>query len=96
MKAFADNKFSEGKMMISVFNRTENILGYEENADYRHFLLFPQCFQTDASYSGSLKVVIVWQRDNYELLKFILSNKLKCSLHTQKVYKEQRVSAEKH
>ena len=32
-------------MMISVFDRAENIVGKEENAGYQHFLLFPQCFQ---------------------------------------------------
>ena len=25
--------------------KVENILGKGENADYKHFLLFPQCFQ---------------------------------------------------
>ena len=37
----------------------ENIAGKEENAGYQHFLLLPQCFQM-ASFSGSLKVGIVW------------------------------------
>ena len=32
-------------MMISVFDRVENIVGEGENAGYQHFLLFPQCFQ---------------------------------------------------
>ena len=44
--------------MILVFNRIENIVGKGENAGY-HFLLFPLCFQK-ASFSGSLKVGIVW------------------------------------
>ena len=39
--------------------RVENIVGKGENAGYQHFLLFPQCFQK-ASFSGSLKVRIVW------------------------------------
>ena len=30
--------------MIFVFDRIENIVGKGENADYQHFLLFPQCF----------------------------------------------------
>ena len=42
-----------------IFERVENIMGQGENAGYQHFLLFPQCFQK-ASYSESLKVVIVW------------------------------------
>ena len=45
LKAFADNKIKVAKMMISVFNRVENIVGKGENAGYQHFLLFPQCFQ---------------------------------------------------
>ena len=39
--------------------RVENIVGKGENAVYQYFLLFPHCFQ-EASYTGSLKVVIVW------------------------------------
>ena len=31
-------------MMVSVFDREENIVGKGENAGYQHFLLFPQCF----------------------------------------------------
>ena len=36
-------------------------MGKGENAGYQHFLLFPLCFQK-ASFSGSLKVGIVWIR----------------------------------
>ena len=32
-------------MIISVFDRIENIVGKGENAGYQHFLLFLQCFQ---------------------------------------------------
>ena len=32
-------------MLISVFDRVENIVGKGENAGYQHFLLFPQCFK---------------------------------------------------
>ena len=39
------------------------MMGKVENAGYHHFLLFPSCFQK-ASFPGSLKVGIVWQRDN--------------------------------
>ena len=59
LKAFADDKLSVAKTMISVFDRIENIVGNGENAGYQHFLLFPQCFQ-EAFYTNSLKVVIVW------------------------------------
>ena len=47
MKAFADDKINEAQMMISVFDRVENIVGKGENAGHQHFLLFPQCFQKD-------------------------------------------------
>ena len=52
-------------MVISYFNRLENIVGKRENAGYQHFLLFPQCFQ-NASISGSLKVRTVWYRVNIQ------------------------------
>ena len=58
-KAFADDKINEAQMMISVFDRVENIVGKGENAVFQHFLLFQQCFQK-ASFMGSLKVGIVW------------------------------------
>ena len=45
MKAFADYKFYVAKMMTSVSDRVENIVGKGESAGYQHFLLFQQCFQ---------------------------------------------------
>ena len=45
--------------MVSVFDSEENTVGKGENAGDQHFLLFQKCFQ-DASFSGSLKVGIVW------------------------------------
>ena len=59
LKAFADNKLNVAKIMISVFDRVENIVGKGENASYQHFLLFPQCFQK-ASLPESVKVGVVW------------------------------------
>ena len=44
LKAFADDKLNVAKMTISLFDRVENTVGKGENAGYRHFLLFPQCF----------------------------------------------------
>ena len=32
-------------MIISVFDKIENIMGKGENAGYQHFILFPRCFQ---------------------------------------------------
>ena len=45
-------------MIISVFDRIENILGKGENAGNQHFLLFPQCSEK-AFFSDSSKGVIV-------------------------------------
>ena len=47
-------------MIISVFDRVENIVGKGENAGYQHFLLFPQCFEK-ASFPDMSKGVIVWE-----------------------------------
>ena len=61
LKAFADDKINVPQIMISVFDRVEDIVGKGENAGHQHFLLFPQGFQK-TSFSGSLKVGIVWWR----------------------------------
>ena len=59
MKAFADDNINVTENLKPGFGRVENIVGKRENAGYQHFLLFPQFFQK-VSYTGSLKVVIVW------------------------------------
>ena len=59
LKAFADAKLNVTQNIKVVFLRIDNIVGKEENAVYRHFLLFPQCFQKALSSSVS-EVVIVW------------------------------------
>ena len=59
LKAFADDKIKVTEKLKILLERVENIVGKGENAGYQHFLLFPQCFQKD-SYTGSLKVGIVW------------------------------------
>ena len=59
LKAFADDKMNVNQKLKFDLERVENIVGKGENAGYQHFLLFPQCFQK-ASYTGSLKLVIVW------------------------------------
>ena len=61
LKAFADDKINMTEKLKFVLGRVENIVGKGENAGYQHFLLFSQCF-LKVSYSGSLKVVIVWER----------------------------------
>ena len=47
-------------MIISVFDRVENIVGQGENAGYQHFLLFQQCFEK-ASFPDTSKGIIVWE-----------------------------------
>ena len=59
LKAFSDDKLKVAKIMISVFDGIENIVGKGENSGCQHFLLFPQCFQNVSS-SRSLKFGIVW------------------------------------
>ena len=59
LKAFADDKIKVAQMLISIFDRIENIVGKGENAGYQHFLFFPQCFQK-TSFLGSSKFGIVW------------------------------------
>ena len=51
------------KLKFDSVGRVENIVGKGENAGYQHFLLFAQCFRK-ASFSGSLKVEIVWEMVN--------------------------------
>ena len=55
-------------MIISVFDRVENIVGKGEIARYEQFLLFPQCF-LKACFPGASKVVIVWEWDKSHLPK---------------------------
>ena len=56
---FSSLSINEARIMISVFDRVENIVGNGENAGYQHFLLFQQCFQTPIL-SGSINLGIVW------------------------------------
>ena len=46
-------------MIISVFDRVENIVRKGDNAGYQHFLLCPQRFKK-ASFPDTSKGVIVW------------------------------------
>ena len=59
LKAPADDKINLTEKLKFVLGRVEYSVEKGENAGYRHFLLFPQCFQK-ASFSRSLKVKIVW------------------------------------
>ena len=49
LKAIADEKLRVIQMAKFVLDKTENIVGKEENAGYQHFLLFSLCFQKDFS-----------------------------------------------
>ena len=60
LKAVADDKLNVTKVIISVFDRAENIVGKGEIARYEQFLLFPQCFQK-AYFPEASKGVIVWE-----------------------------------
>ena len=44
LKAFADDKLNVTKIIISVFDRVENIVGKGEIACTSYFSFFPQCF----------------------------------------------------
>ena len=80
LKAFADKKLNVRKMIISVFDSVENIVGKGEIACTKQFLLFPQCFQK-ASFLDSSKGVIVWDRVNREETMLEKGKMLvKCSL----------------
>ena len=64
-------------MIISVFDRVENIVGKGENAGYQHFLLFQRCFKK-ASFSDTSKCVIVWEwvnpfRRQFRFLTILIS-----------------------
>ena len=59
LETSAGDKINSVQIMISAFDGLEIIVKKGENAGYKHFLLFPQCFQK-LSLFGSWKVVIVW------------------------------------
>ena len=73
LKAFEDDEINVIENFKFVWEMVENILGNGENAGYQHFLLFLQCFQK-ASYTGSFKVGIVWQRVNIFILHRLRNN----------------------
>ena len=41
LKAFAEDKICVTQILNFFLRRVENIVGKEENVDYKHFLLFP-------------------------------------------------------
>ena len=63
MKVFADDKSNVTKMIISVFDSVENIMGKRRNRLCKQFLLFPQYFQ-NAYFPDRSKGIIAWEWDN--------------------------------
>ena len=59
-KAFADDKLNVTKIIISIFDRVENIVGKGEIARYEQFLLFLQRLQ-NAFFPEASKGVVVWE-----------------------------------
>ena len=45
LKEFADDNFKFDENGRNLYKWVENTVGKEENACYKQFLLFPQCFQ---------------------------------------------------
>ena len=60
LKDFADDNFKFDENGRKLSKQVENMLGKREIARYKHFLLFPQCFQK-ACFPGVSKGVIVWE-----------------------------------
>ena len=63
LKELADGKINANELLTLPLGRVENFMGKGENAGYRHFLLFLQCFQK-ISLPGLLEVWIVYQSIN--------------------------------
>ena len=80
LKAFADDKIYVTDKMISPSDKVENIVRKGEKAGYQHFLLFLQCFQKP-SFSGLLKVRIVWERINKQYNFSSVQNEGICRQH---------------
>ena len=58
-KAFANDKMNVTQRLKFVLEMVETIWEKEKMPGYKHFLLFPQCFQKP-SFTESLKVGILW------------------------------------
>ena len=70
MKDFADDNFKFDENDRKLFKLVENTVRKGEIAPYEQFLLFPQCFQK-ACFPGVSKGVVVWERVNADLPRFI-------------------------
>ena len=56
LKAYADNKINEITELLLGLGRVENIVGKAKKTGYKHFFLFPACFQK-AFFFFSLRVI---------------------------------------
>ena len=74
LKASADDKLNVTQKLKFALGKVENIVGKGENAGNQHFLLFKLCFQK-ATFSGLLKVRIVWQTVKERQNAFKMENK---------------------
>ena len=65
LKTVADGNSNLAQMMIYLFDRVNQLWALKQkNGGYKHFFLFPQCFQMP-SLLGLLKVWIVWFKGGY-------------------------------
>ena len=76
MEEFADHNFKSDERGRKLVKQVENTVGKGEITRYEQFLLFPQCFQK-ASFPGSSKDVIVWDRVKGGYLDFSHLTELK-------------------
>ena len=65
MKAFAEDGSDVAKVIISVFDRVENIVGNGENASEQHFLLFPQYFLFSQRQLPSFELHLICRLQNF-------------------------------
>ena len=73
LKAFADDKLNETKMIISVFNRGENIVGKGEIACTSNFSFSHNVFKR-LSFPDQSKGVVLWEWVSHFLKRQILDS----------------------
>ena len=76
MKAFTDDKLNVTRMVISVFDRVENIVGKGEIACTSNFSFSHNAFKK-ASFPGPSKGVIMWEWVSLSETIILYSSKLK-------------------
>ena len=71
MKAFADDKFDAAYIMISSFDRVENIFE-KEKVLLPAFSFFPKIFSKALRFNFFLKVRIVWESVKIQCVEFLV------------------------